>query len=206
MSLSLTYFDVRGRGETIRLILAYAGVQYQDIRMPIGSETFTLLKPSLRYGQLPRLTIGDEELYQSMAIARYLAREHRLVGGNNLENAQVDEVVDTICDLENAAYTALFTKDPAAKDEKLGEVLGTKVPETLLRLEKLLTSRGGQFFAGNCLTWADLHFLHFVDQAIGISNNDQLLEPVPKLKSSVSRVRALPNIAKWLENRPKSEF
>ena len=30
-------------------------------------------------------------------------------------------------------------------------------------LEKVLEKRGGQFFAGNSLTWAELHFLQLVD-------------------------------------------
>ena len=30
-------------------------------------------------------------------------------------------------------------------------------------LEKVLEARGGQFFAGNSLTWAELHFLQLVD-------------------------------------------
>ena len=32
-SIKLTYFDARGRAETSRLILAYAGVDYQDERI-----------------------------------------------------------------------------------------------------------------------------------------------------------------------------
>ena len=32
-SMKLTYFDVRGRTEIARLILAYAGVDYQDERL-----------------------------------------------------------------------------------------------------------------------------------------------------------------------------
>ena len=30
-------------------------------------------------------------------------------------------------------------------------------------LEKVLEKRGGQFFAGNCLTWAELHFLQLTE-------------------------------------------
>ena len=30
-------------------------------------------------------------------------------------------------------------------------------------LEKVLERRGGQFFAGNCLTWAELHFLQLTE-------------------------------------------
>ena len=32
MSYKLYYFDARGRGEPIRIILAQAGVKYEDIR------------------------------------------------------------------------------------------------------------------------------------------------------------------------------
>ena len=30
-------------------------------------------------------------------------------------------------------------------------------------LEKVLEVRGGQFLAGNCLTWAELHFLQLTE-------------------------------------------
>ena len=79
-SIKLTYFDARGRAETSRLILAYAGVDYQDERLSsqtlsfmtryiegnisyihsfLGQqlikylgEQFSELKPSLKYGQV----------------------------------------------------------------------------------------------------------------------------------------------------------
>ena len=34
--IKLTYFDLKARGETARLILAYAGVAYEDERVEIG--------------------------------------------------------------------------------------------------------------------------------------------------------------------------
>jgi hypothetical protein len=42
--IKLTYFDVRGRAEVSRLILAQAGVAYEDHR--IGGEQWAKLKPS----------------------------------------------------------------------------------------------------------------------------------------------------------------
>ena len=45
---------------------------------------------------MPYLDIdGNTKLPQSISIARYLAREHNLVGKNNLESAKADAIVDT---------------------------------------------------------------------------------------------------------------
>merc|ERR1719370_2039487 len=163
------------------------------------------MKGRLKY-QVPVLTVDGTTLAQSMTIARYLAREYGLNGGSNLENAQAEEIVDVINDLQQAIYTAMFVKDPAEKEEKMGEVTSKTLPQGLLRLEKVLVARGGQFFAGNAFTWAELHFLQFVDLAKTLGNDDQLLQATPKLSDLDKRVRAVPNIAKWFEARPANEF
>ena len=38
-----------------------------------------------------------------------------------------------------------------------------KTNESFARLEARLAERGGQFFAGNALTWADMQLLFYVD-------------------------------------------
>ena len=40
----LTYFDIRARGEPIRVILKLAGVEYEETRIPFASEEWTRLK------------------------------------------------------------------------------------------------------------------------------------------------------------------
>lgn len=44
----LTYYNLRARGEPIRLVLAYAGVDYEDVRIPfdLKSEEWLALKHS----------------------------------------------------------------------------------------------------------------------------------------------------------------
>jgi len=79
-------------------------------------------------------------------------------------------------------------------------------PEGFQRLEAVLAARGGQFFAGNSFTWAELHLLQLVDLAASASKNDKLLDATPKLNDLNQRVRAVPNIAKWLKERPNNEF
>merc|ERR1712226_120178 len=206
--IKLTYFDLRARGETARLILAYAGAQYDDDRIEHGSATWVAMKASgsLRYDQLPRLTVDGTEIYQSMAICRYLAKEFGLGGANNLENAQIDEVVDALEDLFSEFAKVIKAQDPAEKEERMKAAVGVAAPNTLARLEKCLAARGGQFFAGNKLSWADLHLTNMMDIMGDLAPNTQLLESAPRLASLVERTRSLPNISTWLHTRPDTPF
>ena len=42
--VTLTYFGARARGELVRLILAYGGIDYEDIRLT--QEEWPAIKPS----------------------------------------------------------------------------------------------------------------------------------------------------------------
>ncbi len=55
---------------------------------------------------------------QSLAIARYLAREYNLVGKSNLDAAKADAIVDTCIDLMTAFYYKVFLV--VEKHEKVG--------------------------------------------------------------------------------------
>ena len=116
-NIKLTYFNGRGRGETARLILAFAGKDYEDRRISFGKTTIRMIiiltdliliddmpsiKPSLPYGQVPVLEVDGVNICQSMAIARFLANEYGLTGNSSLVKAQIDEVVDVINDVQNA--------------------------------------------------------------------------------------------------------
>ena len=104
--IKLQYFNHRLRGEPIRLLLAYGGLQFEDSRISLpweDSKPWLDLKPSMTWGQLPCLTwsTGDR-IFQSMAICRFIAREVGLAGDTSLEMAQVDEVIDALQDAINS--------------------------------------------------------------------------------------------------------
>ena len=85
--IKLTYFYGKGRAEISRLILAFAGVKYEDNRIigwfsrvyfliihiiliTLKGEEFAAMKPFLSYGQVPRLEYKGQVIYQSRSIAR----------------------------------------------------------------------------------------------------------------------------------------
>lgn len=51
-------------------------------------------------GQLPVLEVNNKRVYQSIAIARYIAKRVGLSGANDWENLLIDVAVDTIKDYE----------------------------------------------------------------------------------------------------------
>merc|ERR1712110_775029 len=70
------------------------------------------------------------------------------------------------------------------------------------QLEKKLNARGGQYFVGNNLTWADLHVYMYATDAV----DKAVLAKFPKLANLVERVGNVPNIKTWVESRPKTDL
>ena len=56
---------------------------------------------AIPWNQLPCLEYDGKKIVQSIAMARFVARENGLAGKNNLENAQADMLVDCMNDLLN---------------------------------------------------------------------------------------------------------
>ena len=88
----LMYFNLRGRAELARLILASAGQEYEDFRFE--REQWPQHKGNTPFGQAPVLEVTEDgktvQIAQSLAIARYLARKFGLYGKNETEMAEID--------------------------------------------------------------------------------------------------------------------
>ena len=69
----LYYFNLLGRAELSRLILAAAGQEYEDVR--IERENWPKLKESTPFGKMPLLEVHDGsnvfKLSQSIAIGKF---------------------------------------------------------------------------------------------------------------------------------------
>lgn len=117
----LTYFPVKALGEPSRLLFSYGGIEFEDVRIPItewpkhkpcktnktiNQRVFneSRIFSAAPFGQMPILEHNGKVMHQSMAIARYVAKQVKLVGKDDWENLQIDAVVDTINDLRTSKY------------------------------------------------------------------------------------------------------
>ncbi|KAL1117626.1 hypothetical protein AAG570_003941 [Ranatra chinensis] len=96
----LIYFNARGKAEHIRFIFAYAGVDYEDCRVP--KEKWPETKKSMPFGMVPVLEYEGRTVGQSNAIARYLAKKFDLTGRDEWEALECDALVDTLSDLKQS--------------------------------------------------------------------------------------------------------
>ncbi|CAF0927038.1 unnamed protein product [Rotaria sordida] len=200
----LIYFNGRGRAEVSRLIFAAAGQKYDDVRYERNE--WPAHKSEMPLGQMPVLEVDGTKLPQSLTIARFLAKQFQLAGKDNLEQAKVDAVADTLSDLVSKYGPIRFEQDATKKEELTKKFLAEELPKHLQNLETLgkLYGNGGPFFVGNYLTWADLYFYDILETLLYA--NENCLNNYAWLKQNRAEVEKQPKVAEYLKNRPKTEF
>jgi len=200
--IKLTYFNLRVRGEPARLLLAFGGLNYTDERITPpweDMENWLSKKTTLPWGQLPCLTWNSQTIFQSMAICRYIARELGISGRDNMEKAQVDEIIDVLQDAINSNYSSWFNANKDKRREEIEKWTKTVVPTTLSQLEKKLKERGGQYLVGNRISWADIHLFYFCSDEF---MEPEIVEQYTNIANLINRVAVLPNIKNWIDTRP----
>jgi glutathione S-transferase len=200
----LSYFNGRGRAEISRLLFAAAGQKFEDVRYE--QNQWASHKSETPLGQVPVLEVDGTKLPQSLSIARFLAKQFQLAGKDNLEQAKVDAVVDTIQDLLMKTLPHRLEKDETKKKELVKKFLEEELPKHLQNLEVLgkLYGNGGHFFVGNHLTWADLYFYDLTDTLRTLGGNS--LNNHTWLQQNREEVAKQPKIAEYVKNRPESSF
>ena len=154
-SYKLYYFPTKGRAEPIRLLFAYKGIKYEDIRL--AGEKWTEFKPQTPFEE------GGQMLGGSNVILRYLAEksEFNVAGSNDWENAWLANISDYINDFANEFVKFAFEKDEEKKKELEAKFGSEIIPKYLGKLNEM-TSDTGYLCCGK-LTWPDLQLFTMVD-------------------------------------------
>ena len=198
------YFNFRGRGEVVRLIFAAAGQPYENIQFSF--EEWPNLKSQMPLGQVPVLEVDGVKIPQSVTIARFLGKQFNLAGKDNLEQAKVDAVGDTIHDLVNLLVSVRGEKDPTKQADVKKKFCTEDLPKYFQNLEVLgkLYGDGGPYFVGKSLSWADLFFYDVADFMLPLDAD--CLEKFSWLKQNRAEVEKQPRVAEYLQNRPKTPY
>ncbi len=106
-----------------------------------------------------------------------------------------------IGDLFQELIKVHYEKDEAKKAEG-GEKLKTEtLPKFLGIFEKLISSNTSGWIYGSKVTYADFALYNVMGWGAAAA-----LDSFPGIKKNMEAVEALPNIAKWLKERPESQF
>ena len=200
----LYYFNLKARAELIRWIFAQAGVKYEDIRL--DKEQWAKMKPDTPNGSLPVLDVDGQMLAGSGPISRFVAEQHGLAGENDLENAQIAGIDDLLTDATNRIARFWFEKDEAIKAQLKKDLDEKHLPFYLSFLEKCITTNAAPegWLFGKKVTYVDLRLTLSVEFVQKFS--DKILESYPGILKLKQSVLALPNIDKWIKERPQTDF
>merc|ERR1711936_1273959 len=199
--VKFVYFDAQAKGELARLLLAAGNIDYEDFRVGFNDWPGEI-KASTPFGQMPVLYWDGEEIAQSMAIARFVARKVGMAGRDDMEFVQADMIA--------CHYEDIWTKLPKMKFAKTQEEREELAKDFLT---EFLPKRGNGWFAGSDATYADLAImcaLDFIQEPLEMSFKDmnnhaercKVLDSYPLLKANYQRTNSLPFVVEWKNMRP----
>ncbi|RNA33069.1 putative glutathione S-transferase 7 [Brachionus plicatilis] len=204
VTYKLYYFNMKGRGELIRLLFAASGQKYEDFR--IEKNDWPEYKAKSPFGQAPYLEITNGKktmiLSQSVAIGRYLARKFGFAGKGDEEQAMVDMYGDQISDLLNEFAKFMMEQDETKKQEIFQKLQNEIMPFHMKFFEAKLAQSKTGFFFDSGLTWIDLYLFNLLG-LLGDQRN-QLFEHFKAVKNLYDKVSEHGKIKAYLETRPET--
>jgi glutathione S-transferase len=202
----LMYWNKRGRGEQVRLLLNELAADYEEIPVEPGSQRFREIQAQgpgvLYFGAVPMLEDGSFRLCQGPVILSYLAQKHGIAPAGLQARARADAIAWGAEDLRSA-YFGLFQGDAAARQAAF--VAGPWRERWLTSLDGLLELNGGTgFFVGGTLSHADIAVWDVLD-SITAWVEGATLAGFPRLERFFAAIAARPRIAAYLASARRPE-
>jgi glutathione S-transferase len=212
--VKLTYFDIAGAGERVRLSFVLAKVPFEDDRVKFPD--WGALKPTTPYGQLPLMSIdGGKTMTQSDAMVRYAGS---LCPAITEPANVVNEMIGLVTDFQRAWNPCLYIGMNPGQFGYPDEFKGTEEHKALVKgmrekfissgtmarfvgyFEKQITEMGGNFLAGEHPTIADAYLIPELRkfQAGHIDHvPTDCLDGFEVITAYIARFLALPEVASW---------
>ena len=198
---TLDYFDFHGgRGEVTRLIMAIAGVEFEDNRIAVAD--WPAVRDQAPFKALPVLHIDGEAVSQSNAMNRYLGRLAGLYPEDPVAALRCDEICDAVEDILTKVVVTFGMKD---EDEKKAarEALAKGPIRMYLEALQAKLERGGDYFVEDRMTVADIKvFIWVRSLRAGVLDHvpkDIVETSAPKLAEHCDRIAAHPGIVAWYD-------
>ncbi|XP_025060912.1 glutathione S-transferase 3-like isoform X2 [Alligator sinensis] len=175
----LYYFDGRGKMESVRWLLAAAGVEFEEELLETREQYEKLLQDgALMFQQVPMVEIDGMKLVQTRAILNYLAATHNLYGR----------------DLKERALYFNITED---KEKQHALIVQKATNRYFPAYEKVLRDHGQDYLVGNQFSWADIHLFEAI--LMVEEKKCDVLSEFPQLQMFKARISNMPRIKKFLE-------
>ncbi len=170
----------------------------------VSFEQFAAAKDDYPFRCLPVVEIDGTPVTQSNALARYFGRKAGLYPEDPLQALYCDEVLDSLEDLTQRIGRTFGLEGDALKKAREDLVDGW-LSISLAGIAKLLARGGGRYFAGDCLTVADLRaFLQLRSLRSGMLDHvpaDIVERVAPELAGYCDRIASESVVRSYYESR-----
>lgn len=204
MTYRLTYWNKRGRGEQVRLLLQQLGADYEDVHIDRnGLHELQKSGPRVLYfGSIPMLEDGDFRLCQAPVILSYLARKHGVMPEDPRAAARADAMVLGAEDLR-LQYFGLF--GPDASEAQRAFVEGPLRTRWLPSFEgHLELNNSDQHFVGSSVTHADIAVWDILDSLLAWISG-VTLDGYPRLTHFQASLAERPRIKSYLASNRRAQ-
>ncbi|XP_040839062.1 glutathione S-transferase Yc-like [Ochotona curzoniae] len=193
----LHYLDARGRAESIRWLLAAAGVEFEE-KFITSKEDLQKMRNDgvLMFQQLPLVEIDGMKLVQTRAILNYIANKYNLYGKDMKERALIDMYTEGIADLNIMVLHYPFLP-PVEQETNLAQIKDKTKNRYFSAFEKVLKSHGQDYLVGNKLSKADIHLVELIYNVEEI--DPSATANFPLLQALKTRISNLPTVKKFLQ-------
>ncbi|XP_036886258.1 glutathione S-transferase A4-like [Sturnira hondurensis] len=199
----LHYPNGRGQMETVRWVLAAAGVEFDEEFLETKEQLQKLQDGNhLLFQQVPMAEIDGMKLVQTQSILHYIADKHNLFSKDLKERTLIDMYVEGTLDLLELIIMHPFLK----LDDQQKEVV-SMAQKAILRyfpvFEKVLREHGQRFLVGNQLSLEDVVLLQTI---LALEEKiPNILSSFPHLQEYTVKMSNIPTIRKFLESGSKKK-
>ncbi|GAA6104959.1 glutathione S-transferase, alpha tandem duplicate 1 [Tachysurus ichikawai] len=191
----LYYFNGRGKMESIRWLLAVAGVEFEEVYLTTEEQFRNLVDDgALLFHQVPLVEMDGMKLVQTKAILNYIAAKYNMYGKDIKERLMIDMYSEGARDIMDMIMVLPFT--PAdQKQKQLDKIQDKAMERSLPAYEKALAH--SQFLVGSQLSCADVSLLEATLMLEELFPT--ILSTFPKIQEFQKRMKAIPAINKFLQ-------
>jgi len=157
-------------------------------------------------GQVPTIVLENgDQIFQSHAIVRYLANEYDLYGKTNMDKAIIDQVLDTLKEIEEKCRESMLFSKGEDQQQKYKILFGDTAPRALRFTEKCLkrNNNGKGYLVGESLSIGDIALAVAIESLTLLYNKDyrNVMDDFPLLMDLNKKVREAPGIKEYLQKR-----
>ncbi|XP_032999030.1 glutathione S-transferase-like [Lacerta agilis] len=193
----LYYINGRGRMETVRWLLAAAGVEFEEQYIESNEHLEKLRKDGdLLFLQVPMVEIDGMKMVQTRAILNYIATKYNLYGKDVKQRALIDMYCEGTMDLYELMLM-LPIKPADTREKEFANIVEKATTRYFPVFEKVLKDHRQNFLVGNQLSKADIQLLEAILMAEELKAD--ILSKFPLLKAFKVRISSIPTVKKFLQ-------